>query len=124
MTDAATAYFASAAEIQKRPITEAQWADAVEAYQRAKLMKDAVDDLVKAFAQQSGATSAQVRYALKARADSKEAEARDDLQGRLELLGGGECSGHADPIGDACVWCLHDNFGDICHHHSLREVAK
>jgi Glu-tRNA(Gln) amidotransferase subunit E-like FAD-binding protein len=90
MTDAATNYFAGASELQKRPITEAQWADAVEAYQRAKLMKDAVDDLVKAFAQQSGATSAQVRYALKARADSKEAEARDDLQGRLELLGGGE----------------------------------
>ena len=75
MTDAATAYFASAAEIQKRPISDAQWADAVEAYQRAKLMKDAVDDLVKAFAQQSG---------------NKESEARDDLQGRLELLGGGE----------------------------------
>lgn len=90
MTDAATAYFASAAEIQKRPISDAQWADAVEAYQRAKLMKDAVDDLVKAFAQQSGNTSAQIRFALKARADSKESEARDDLQGRLELLGGGE----------------------------------
>lgn len=34
------------------------------------------------------------------------------------------CSGHADPIGDACVWCLHDNFGDMCHHHSVREVTK
>ena len=78
MTDAATAYFASAAEIQKRPISDAQWADAVEAYQRAKLMK------------QSGNTSAQIRFALKARADSKESEARDDLQGRLELLGGWE----------------------------------
>ena len=90
MTDAATAHFASAAEIQKRPISDAQWADAVEAYQRAKLMKDAVDDLArKAFAQQSGNTSAQIRFALKARADSKESEARDDLQGRLELLGVG-----------------------------------
>lgn len=90
MTDAATTYFAGAAELQPRPITDAQWADAVEAYQRAKLMKDAVDDLVKAFAVQSGNTAAQIRYALKARADSKESEARDDLQGRLELLGGGE----------------------------------
>lgn len=90
MTDAAETYFKGAAELQQRPITEPQWADAVEAYQRAKLMKESVDDLVKAFAAQSGNTSAQIRYALKARADSKEDEARDDLQGRLELLGGGE----------------------------------
>lgn len=90
MTDAARNYLDGAAELQPRPISDAQWADAVEAYQRAKLMKDAVDDLVKAFAQQSGNTSAQIRFALKARADSKESEARDDLQGRLELLGGWE----------------------------------
>ena len=90
MTDAAETYFKGAAELQPRQISDAQWAYAVEAYQRAKLMKDAVDDLVKAFAQQSGNTSAQIRFALKARADSKESEARDDLQGRLELLGGWE----------------------------------
>lgn len=84
MTDAAETYFKGAAELQPRPISDAQWSDAVEAYQRAKLMKDAVDDLVKAFAQQSGNTSAQIRFALKARADSKEDEARDDLQGSVD----------------------------------------
>ena len=82
--------FDAADKIQHRPLSDAQWAEAVECYQRAKIMTDAVSDLVKAFAEQTGKSSAQIRFAIKARADSKESEARDDLQGRLELLGGGE----------------------------------
>ena len=83
-------FFRDADKIQHKPLTDAQWSDAVECYQRAKLMTDAVSDLVKAFAEQTGKSAAQIRFAIKARADSKESEARDDLQGRLELLGGGE----------------------------------
>jgi fatty acid-binding protein DegV len=75
--------------IQHKPLTEAQWADSVEFYQRAKSQTDALNELIKAHAEQTGKTSAQIRFAIKARADSKEVEARDDLQGRLELLGGG-----------------------------------
>ena len=87
---ASTEFFRDAEKVQHKPLTDAQWSDAVECYQRAKLMADAVNDLVKAFAEQAGKTAAQIRFAIKARADSKESEARDDLQGRLELLGGGE----------------------------------
>lgn len=88
--DAATEMFRDADKIQRKPIRDDQWADGVEAYQRAKLMTDAVNDLVKEFAEQTGKTAAQIRFAIKARADGKESEARDDLQGRLELLGGGD----------------------------------
>ena len=87
---AAQEMFQVADKIQHKPLTDAQWSDAVECYQRAKVMTDAVNDLVKAFAEQTGKSAAQIRFAIKARADSKESEARDDLQGRLELLGGGE----------------------------------
>jgi len=83
-------FFDAADKIQHKPIRDDQWAEGVECYQRAKLMTDAVSDLVKAFAEQTGKSAAQIRFAIKARADSKESEARDDLQGRLELLGGGE----------------------------------
>ena len=88
--NAATEFFRDAEQVQHKPLTDAQWSDAVECYQRAKLMTDAVSDLVKAFAEQTGKSASQIRFAIKARADSKESEARDDLQGRLELLGGGE----------------------------------
>lgn len=81
-------FFTEADKIQHRPIRDDQWAEAVECYQRAKLMTDAVSDLVKAFAEQTGKTAAQVRKVIKARADSKESEMRDELQGTLELLGG------------------------------------
>jgi len=84
----ASEFFCQAAAIQHRPITDAQWSDAVECYQRAKLMTESVSDLVKAFAKQTGKSGAQIRKALKARADCKESEARDELQGTLELLGG------------------------------------
>ena len=87
---AANEFFRDAEQVQKTPISESQWAEGVECYQRAKIMTDAVSDLVKAFAEQTGKSAAQIRFAIKARADSKESEARDDLQGRLELLGGGE----------------------------------
>lgn len=87
--DAAKEFFRDAEQVQNKPISESQWAEGVECYQRAKLMTEAVSDLVKAFAEQTGKTAAQIRFAIKARADSKESEARDDLQGRLELLGGG-----------------------------------
>lgn len=87
---AAQEMFQAADKIQHKPIRDDQWSDAVECYQRAKLMTDAVSDMVKAFAEQTGKSAAQIRFAIKARADSKESEARDDLQGRLELLGGGE----------------------------------
>ena len=83
-------FFAEADKIQHRPLSDAQWAEAVECYQRAKIMTDAVSDLVKAFAEQTGKSSAQIRKVIKARADSKESEMRDELQGTLELLGGGE----------------------------------
>jgi len=87
--DAASEFFKDAEQVQNKPISESQWAEGVECYQRAKLMTEAVGDLVKALAEQTGKTAAQIRFAIKARADSKESEARDDLQGRLELLGGG-----------------------------------
>lgn len=90
MNAAAQQMFHEADKLQHKPISESQWSDAVECYRRAKVMNDAVSDLVKAFAEQTGKTAAQIRFAIKARADSKESEARDDLQGRLELLGGGE----------------------------------
>ena len=87
---AAQEMFQAADKIQHKPLTDAQWSDAVECYQRAKLMTDAVSDLVKAFAEQTGKSAAQIRKVIKARADSKESEMRDELQGTLELLGGGE----------------------------------
>ena len=87
---AAKEMFQAADKIQHKPIREDQWAEGVECYQRAKLMTDAVSDLVKAFAEQTGKTTTAIRSVLKAKADSKESEMRDDLQGRLELLGGGE----------------------------------
>ena len=83
-------FFDAADKIQHRPLSDAQWAEAVECYQRAKIMTDAVSDLVKAFAEQTGKTTTAIRSVLKAKADSKESEMRDDLQSRLELLGGGE----------------------------------
>lgn len=86
--NAARALFDGADKIQHRPLSEAQWVDAVECYQRAKVMTDSVSDLVKAFAEQTGKSSAQIRKVIKARADSKEEEMRDELQGTLELLGG------------------------------------
>lgn len=88
--DAANEFFKDAEQVQHKPISESQWAEGVECYQRAKLMTDAVSDLVKAFAEQTGKTTTAIRSVLKAKADSKESEMRDDLQGRLELLGGGE----------------------------------
>jgi len=50
---AAQEMFQAADKIQHKPLTDAQWSDAVECYQRAKLMTDAVNDLVKAFAEQT-----------------------------------------------------------------------
>ena len=87
---AAQEMFHAADAIQHKPIRDDQWAEGVECYQRAKLMTDAVSDLVKAFAEQTGKSAAQIRKVIKARADSKESEMRDELQGTLELLGGGE----------------------------------
>ena len=87
---AAQEMFSSADKIQHKPIRDDQWSDAVKCYQRAKLMTDAVRALVRAFPEQTGKSAAQIRFAIKARADSKESEARDDLHGRLELLGGGD----------------------------------
>ena len=84
----AAEFFRDAEQVQKTPISESQWAEDVECYQRAKVMTDAVNDLVKAFAEQTGKTTTAIRSVLKAKADSKESEMRDDLQGRLELLGG------------------------------------
>lgn len=86
--DAARALFDAADKIQHRPLSEAQWVDSVEFYQRAKSQTDAFSDLVKAFAEQTGKSTAQIRKVIKARADSKENEMRDELQGTLELLGG------------------------------------
>ena len=88
--NAATEFFKGADAIQKRPITEAQWADSVEYYQRVKVQTEALNDLIKALAEQAGVTGAQVRKVIKARADSRESEMRDELQGTLELLGGGD----------------------------------
>lgn len=87
---AAKEMFQAADKIQHKPLTDAQWSDAVECYQRAKLMTDAVGDLIDAWSKQTGKSKAQIRKVLKARADSKESEMRDELQGTLELLGGGE----------------------------------
>ena len=87
---AAQEMFQAADKIQHKPMTDAQWSDAVECYQRAKLMTDAVNDLIKAFATQSGKKAASIRKVLVARAGCKESEMRDELQGTLELLGGGE----------------------------------
>lgn len=87
--DAATEYLKGADAIQHRPLSDDQWSDAVETYQRAKLYAEAVTDFVKAFAEQTGKSAAQIRKVIKARAESKESEMRDELQGTLELLGGG-----------------------------------
>ena len=89
MTDPANEMFRAADKIQHKPLRDDQWADAVEFYQRAKSQTDALNDLIKAFAEQTGKPSASIRKVLKARADSKESEMRDELQGTLELLGGG-----------------------------------
>ena len=43
--DAATEFFKSADKIQRKPLTEAQWVDSVEFYQRAKSQTDALNDL-------------------------------------------------------------------------------
>lgn len=86
--EAATEFFKSADKIQRKPLTEAQWVDSVEFYQRAKSQTDALNDLIKAHAEQTGKTAAQIRKVLKARADCREDEMRDELQGTLELLGG------------------------------------
>lgn len=88
MNTAAKEMFQQADKIQHKPLTDAQWTDAVECYQRARVMTDGVNDLVKAFAEQTGKSAAQIRKVIKARADSKESEMRDELQGTLELLGG------------------------------------
>jgi len=88
--NSATEFFRDADKVQHKPMTDAQWSDAVECYQRAKLMTDADNDLIKAFATQSGKKAASIRKVLVARAGCKESEMRDELQGTLELLGGGE----------------------------------
>lgn len=93
--DAAEEFFKGAEQIQHKPLTDRhkpltdrQWVDAVECYQQAKAKTDAVNDLIKAFAERAGKTSSQIRKVIKARADSKESEVRYELQGTLELLGG------------------------------------
>lgn len=86
--NAATEFFRDAESVQHTEISIAQWAEGVECYQRAKLMTEAVSDLVKAFAEQTGKSASQIRKVIKARADCKESEMRDELQGTLELLGG------------------------------------
>lgn len=86
--DAAQQFFAGADKIQHKPLTDAQWADSVEYYQRVKVQTDALNDLIKALAEQTGKTAAQIRKVIKARADSRESEMRDELQGTLDLLGG------------------------------------
>ena len=86
--DAATEYLRGADKIQHKPLTEAQWVDSVEFYQRAKSQTEALNDLIKSHAEQTGKTAAQIRKVLKARADCREDEMRDELQGTLELLGG------------------------------------
>ena len=86
--DAAEEFFKDADKIQHKPLTESQWTDSVEFYQRAKSQTDALNELIKAHAEQTGKTTAQIRKVIKARADSKESEMRDELQGTLELLGG------------------------------------
>ena len=86
--DAATEYLKGADKIQRKPLTEAQWVDSVEFYQRAKSQTEALNDLIKSHAEQTGKTAAQIRKVLKARADGREDEMRDEVQGTLELLGG------------------------------------
>lgn len=88
--NAASEFFKDAEQVQHKPLSDAQWAEGVECYQRAKLMTEAVGDLIDAWSKQTGKSKAQIRKVLKARADSKESEMRDELQGTLELLGGGE----------------------------------
>lgn len=74
--------------LQFRPISEAQWVAAVEAYQGAKVLTDGVNDCIKALAEQANKTPAQIRKVIKARADDALDELREDLQGTLELAGG------------------------------------
>ena len=52
--DAARALFDGADKIQPRALSEAQWVDSVEFYQRVKTQTDALNDLIKAFAEQTG----------------------------------------------------------------------
>ena len=44
-------FFTEADKIQHKPISDQQWSEAVECYQRAKLMTDAVSDLAAAVAE-------------------------------------------------------------------------
>jgi len=89
MTDPATNFFEAADKIQRRPITEAQMRDAVEALQRLELYRDAYSDLIAALAAQSGDSPSSIRQVVKARADGSEKDLIDKLQGTLDLLTGG-----------------------------------
>lgn len=82
MTDAATNYFTGADAIQRRPITEAQMRDAVEALQ----YREAYSDLIAAISAQSGDSPSSIRQVVKARADGSEKDLIDKLQGTLDLL--------------------------------------
>lgn len=90
MTDPATNFFEAADKIQRRPITEAQMRDAVEALQRLELYRDAYSDLIAALAAQSGESASSIRQVVKARAEGSEKDLIDKLQGTLDLLTGCE----------------------------------
>ncbi len=90
MTDAAANYFTGADAIQRRPITEAQMRDAVEALQRLELYRESYNELIAGLAEQSGDAASSIRQVVKARADGSEKDLIDKLQGTLDLLTGGE----------------------------------
>lgn len=84
--DAATNFFEGADKIHRRPITEAQMRDAVEALQRLELYRDAYSDLIASLAAQSGDSPSSIRQVVKARAEGSEKDLIDKLQGTLDLL--------------------------------------
>lgn len=86
MTDPAHNYLKDAAEALHRPLTDAEWRDSVEVWQRAKVYNDALADLIKAHAKTTGQSVAAIRTAIKARAESKVREVRKVMEKQLELF--------------------------------------
>ena len=87
MTDPARDYLKDAAEALHRPLTDAEWRDSVEAFIRARVLADGVADLIKAHAKTTGKPASWIRKAIKARADDRLSEAREELEQQLELFG-------------------------------------
>lgn len=86
MTDAARDYLTDAAQALQRPLTDAEWRDSVEVWQRAQVYNDALADLIKVHAKTTGQPASAIRKAIKARAESRVREVREVMEKQLELF--------------------------------------